>query len=151
MLGKSKRLGAAKDGTQSSVASLDSERQQIQAEQQRLIDDLTKSKEPSVPPTAFDPQINPGSSAARKPFPQIGVVLVCHADVAESLSTPSLAQPLGENSHAVNVSFQTDMSDNDDIYGDAELTTRPPKVGRKPATLRKTFNRRAWLDFRVSS
>ena len=113
MLGKSKRLGAAKDGTQSSVASLDSERQQIQAlraqlaEQQCLIDELTKSKEPSVPPTAFDPQINPGSSAARKPFPQIGVVLVCHADVAESLSTPSSAQPLGENSHAVNVPFQT--------------------------------------------
>jgi hypothetical protein len=152
--GNGKGRRAAKNGSQSSAESSDSERQQVQllrsqlAEQQRLIDELTKYKGVSVHISAFDVPIDPTLSASS---PKTGIVLVSCAEVGGLPSQTISAQPLVENTTAVNVHSQSGLVfDSEDLYGDPEPPPQLRKHQRNPIIVRKTVNRRAWLDFRVS-
>jgi hypothetical protein len=119
------------------------------AEQQRLIDELTKYKEVSVHTSAFDVPIE--SILSAPPSPKTGIVLVCCPEVGGLLSQSASAQPLVENTTAVNIHSQSGLVfDSEDLYNDPELPSQLRKHQRNPITICKTVDRRAWLDFRVS-
>ena len=144
--------------SQSSGHPSELERQELQilraqlAEQQRLIDELTKSKEISVSNTAFDLHIDPELSLLQKPLSQIGIILFHCTELAEPLSQTKSAQALGENTAAVNIQSQSDLvSETEDLYCEPRPPAQLRELSRNSVTVHKKRNRRPWLDFRVSS